>query len=67
MNAVVTELDIVKQDIVTTKADLVNAKQGGNKDLELACTNLLTELYKEKQRLENSGIVFIFLLFKYMV
>jgi hypothetical protein len=57
MNAAVSELEIVKSKIAKTEAKLVKAEQERKEDLELACTNLLTELYKEKQRLENSGIV----------
>jgi hypothetical protein len=57
MNAAVTQLEIVKHDIVRTKAKLEKAEQDGNTDLVIMYGNLLTELYKEKQRLESSGIV----------
>ena len=57
MNAAVIELEIVKSKIAKTEAKLEKAEQDGNTDLELANTYLLTELYKEKKRLENSGIV----------
>ena len=57
MNAAAAELEIVKQDIVTTKADLANAKQGGNENLILMYGNILFNLYQKEQRLENLGIV----------
>jgi hypothetical protein len=57
MNAAVAELEIVKQDIVTTKAKLEKAEQGGNENLILIYGNILHDLYQAKQRLENLGIV----------
>jgi hypothetical protein len=57
MKAAVTQLEIVKHDIVRTKAKLEKAEQDGKESLILANTNLLTELYKKEQHLENSGIV----------
>ncbi len=57
MSATLSELEIVKQDIVKIKAKLEKAEQDGKESLILANTNLLTELYKKEQRLENSGIV----------
>jgi hypothetical protein len=57
MNAPVSELEIVKQDIVTTKADLEQAKLDRNENLVLMYGNLLNNLYQKEQRLENSGIV----------
>ena len=57
MNAAVAELEIVKQDIVTTKAKLEKAEQGGNENLVLMYGNILLNLYQKEQRLENLGIV----------
>ena len=57
MSELWSEFESVKDDIVTTKADLAKAKQAGNAALELACTNLLNNLYQEKQRLVNLGMV----------
>ena len=56
MNAAVNELEIVKQDIVKLKAKMEKAERDGYTDLVLMYGNLLHDLYKEKQRLENSGI-----------
>ena len=57
MNAAVTDSEIVKQDIVKTKAKMEKAEQGGNENLVLMYGNILINLYQEKQRLENIGIV----------
>ena len=53
------ELKIVKSKIAKTEAKLEMAEQAKDRDLVLANTNLLTSLYQEKQRLENSGNVSI--------
>ena len=53
------ELKIVKSKIAKTEAKLEMAEQANDRDLVLANTNLLTSLYQEKQRLENSGNVSI--------
>ena len=57
MSELLSEYESVKEDIVTTKADLANAKQGGNENLVLMYGNILLNLYQKEQRLENSGIV----------
>ena len=66
MSELWSEFESVKDDIVTTKADLAKAKQEGKEDLVLACTNLLNNLYQEKQRLVNSGIVINFSMFLFV-
>ena len=66
MSATLSELEIVKSKIAKTEARLVKAEQAGNAALELACTNLLNNLYQEKQRLVNSGIVINFSMFLFV-
>ena len=66
MSELWSEFESVKEDIVTTKAKLIKAEQAGNAALELACTNLLHDLYQEKQRLVNLGIVIYFSMFLFV-
>ena len=66
MSELLSEYESVKEDIVITKADLAKAKQEGNAALELMYGNLLNNLYQEKQRLVNSGIVINFSMFLFV-
>ena len=66
MSELWSEFESVKEDIVTTKADLAKAKQEGKEDLVLMYGNLLNNLYQEKQRLVNSGIVINFSMFLFV-
>lgn len=47
----VDELEEVKRDIRKAKADLVNAQERGNEELELRYSGILDSLLKEKERL----------------
>ena len=66
MSELLSEYESVKEDIVTTKARLVKAEQEGKEDLVLMYGNLLNNLYQEKQRLVNSGIVINFSMFLFV-
>jgi len=66
MSELWSEFESVKDDIVTTKADLAKAKQEGKEDLELMYGNLLHDLYQKEQRLVNSGIVINFSMFLFV-
>ncbi len=63
MNAQYLEMESLKRKIVATEADLENAKRANDRDLVLANTYLLHDLYQKEQRLENSGIILKLILF----